>query len=338
MNYKINLGQWNKIFAVPASVVNEHIKLAKEDFIKVLLALLANAGESFSQSEISTICGVAEETVSDAILFWCEKEVISLNSGEIAPSQATNAKGTDVSTDNITLPKNTDKEIKVSDKIKIKTKEPIRLNSFEISKRIDTTEELKWLVSEAERMFGRFLTQTETSVLVSMFDYASIPADVIAMIIEYCISIDKQNFRFIEKTAYNWIDQGIDTHKKVEAHITSLSNAKNDESIVKSAFGIFDRNLTTKQKKYISVWLHSWEFDENMLKLAYEMCIDNTAKLSFPYINKVLSSWHEKGVKNPTDVLNLETQRQQKKPSNERTFNANEFDGFSDYTVPDLSK
>jgi DNA replication protein DnaD len=59
-----------------------------------------------------------------------------------------------------------------------------------------------------------------------MVDYAKIPADVIAMIIEYCISIDKTSFRFIEKTAYDWFDSGIDTHKKVEAHITLLQNQK----------------------------------------------------------------------------------------------------------------
>ena len=28
MNYKMNLGAWNSIFAVPCSVVDEHIKLA----------------------------------------------------------------------------------------------------------------------------------------------------------------------------------------------------------------------------------------------------------------------------------------------------------------------
>jgi len=45
MSYKLNLGEWNKIFAVPQSVVDEHIKLAEEDFVKVLLVLLAHAGE-----------------------------------------------------------------------------------------------------------------------------------------------------------------------------------------------------------------------------------------------------------------------------------------------------
>ena len=54
MSYSINLGSWNDIFAVPKDVVNKYIKLAKEDYIKVLLVLLANAGNELSTSELST--------------------------------------------------------------------------------------------------------------------------------------------------------------------------------------------------------------------------------------------------------------------------------------------
>ena len=338
MNYKINLGQWNKVFAVPFSVISEHIKLAKEDFVKVLLVFLAHAGEELSLDNISNICDVSKETVCDALLFWSQKEIITIDNQALSPAncKTLEEKQTNKAKNIIAdLPK---EDIKVNDKIKIKTNEPVRLNSFEVAKRIETTNELKWLVSETERMLGRFLTQTEVSVLVSMFDYAKIPADIIAMIVEYCISIEKTSFRFIEKTAYEWFDNGIDTHKKVEAHITNIQNQKNDEKIIKNVFGIYDRNLTKKEKEYVSVWLNAYNFNEEMLKLAYEMCIDNTTKLSFPYINKVLSKWNELKIKTPADVQNNEIQRKGKNTPSGNTFDVKEFDGFSDYVVPDLSK
>lgn len=338
MNYKINLGQWNKVFAVPCTVVDEHIKLAKDDFVKVLLVFLAHAGENLSQDTISNICSVSNETVCDALLFWSEKGIITIDNDTLLPADNKTDKAKEpIKVIEKIIPEKS-KEINVNDKIKIKTKEPARLNSFEVAKLIETTSELKWLVSESEKMFGRFLTQTEVSVLVSMFDYAKIPADVIAMIIEYCISIDKTSFRFIEKTAYDWFDSGIDTHKKVEAHITLLQNQKNDEKIIKTAFGIYDRSLTKKEKEFISVWLHAYCYDEDMLKLAYEMCIDNTAKLSFPYINKVLSKWNESGIKTPADVQNSELQRKNNNSNADKTFDAKGFDDLSNYVVPDLSK
>jgi len=348
MGYKINLGEWNKIFAIPLSVVDVHIKLAKEDFVKVLLVLLAHAGENLSEKEISDISGVSESNVSDAVNFWIQRSVISINDDvlcaakgqhtEVMPNFiADNTENDRTLKKVITSSSKEISEVTVNNKIKIRTKEPVRLSGFELSQRIESAEELKWLISETERMFGRFLTQTEVAVLVSMFDYAGLPADVIVMIIEYCISIDKQNLRFIEKTAYSWADQGFDTHQKVEAHITSLVTEKNNESLIKSAFGIWDRNLTSKQKEFVSVWLGEWNFSIEMIKLAYEMCVDNTGKLSFPYINKILASWFEKGISTPAKVEENEKSRQ-KTDFVDKTFNAKDFDDFSDYTVPDLSK
>ena len=39
-----------------------------------------------------------------------------------------------------------------------------------------------------------------------------------------------------------------------------------------------------------------------MIYLAYEICIDNTEKMNVEYMDKILKSWHEKGVKTPADA------------------------------------
>lgn len=332
MFYSINLGDWNDVFVIPRSVVSKYLKLAKEDYIKVLLVLLSSTG--ISEEDIAQKSGVSIGNISDAIKFWQDARIISYNNGTIAPA--------DVNTQQVAYTdakkassEPVDTPINVSKNIKIKTKEPVRLSSLEVSQRINNTEELKWLRSEAERLFGRFLNQTETNTLVSMFDYAGISADVIVMIIEYCISIDKANIRFIEKTAYSWADMGIDTHQKVEAHITSLITKKNNESLIKTAFGIWNQNLTTKQKEFIKVWLEDFMFSIEMIKIAYEMCVDNTGKLSFPYINRILTTWNEKNIKTPSDVEQTEITRKQNEKIKEG-FVANEFDGIEGYSVPSL--
>ena len=45
MNYNINLGGWNSIFAVPSDVVDKYIKIASGSNIKVLLYFLRHCGE-----------------------------------------------------------------------------------------------------------------------------------------------------------------------------------------------------------------------------------------------------------------------------------------------------
>lgn len=339
MPYKINLGDWSDIFAVPRSLVKKHLKLAKEDYIKVLLVILAGANECLDNSSISDICGVSESNIADALKYWENCGILKVtDSGEIFPAQSNDTVvGTKVP-EKIDVVEST-KEIKtqkVAKNVKIRSSEPIRMTPFEVSKRIESTDELKWVISESERLMGRFLTQTEVSVLVTMFDYANIPADIIVMAVEYCVSIDKANLRFIEKTAYSWVDSGFDTHQKVESHITSLVTQKNNESLIKSAFGIWDHSLTSKQKEFISLWLEDLKFSIEMVKLAYEKCVDNTGRLSFPYINKVLLKWRECSLNSPDDVAAHELKRTCETVS--QTFNPKEFEDWSNYSVPDLSK
>ena len=344
MSYMLELGEWNKIFAVPSSIVEKYIKIAKEDFLKVLLVLLSNAGSDLSEDEIAEISGVSKANVLDAIDFWTVHSVICKSGNVLCPTKKSEAKTEIIEevpakktlVQRVVKPQKKETDVSVGKNTKIRTSDPVRLSGFELSKRIESADELKWLVSETERLFGRFLNQSEVSSLVTMFDYAGLAADIIVMLIEYCISIDKANMRFIEKTAYNWADLGIDTHKAVEDHINSLITEKNNEYLIKSALEIHDRNLTTKQKEFVSVWLEKWQFSIEMIKIAYEMCIDNTSKLSFPYINKILSSWHEKGIKTPDAAEENEKNRQTNTVT--KTFNPQEFDEFSDYTVPNLSK
>ena len=49
-------------------------------------------------------------------------------------------------------------------------------------------------------------------------------------------------------------------------------------------------------------WYYDAEGDKEEAIKAYEKCIEKTAKLSFPYINKLLISWHRKGIKTPAEA------------------------------------
>ena len=75
-----------------------------------------------------------------------------------------------------------------------------------------------------------------------------------------------------------------------------------------------------------------------MIKLAYEKAVDNTGKLSFPYINKILLSWHENSINSVEKAQQSEKIRKQQEAPIESTINPKDFEDLSTYTVPDLSK
>ena len=77
MNYSLNAGEWNSVFAVPASVVDKYIKIAGENSLKLLLYLLRHGGKAFSEDKLRDDLGFHEAgELEDAALFWIQRGII----------------------------------------------------------------------------------------------------------------------------------------------------------------------------------------------------------------------------------------------------------------------
>lgn len=218
--------------------------------------------------------------------------------------------------------------------VKILSTHPIRLTAVEIQKRCESQPELPFLFSEAERLLAKPLTPADMSCLVSLIDWAGLSVDLILMLVSYCAEKGKTHLRYIEKVAVDWADHGIDSHEKAEAYIREKDEAQRRENMVRTAFGLGDRALTPKEKKYISVWCDQWQFDLKMIRLAYERTVDQTGKLSFPYCNSILKAWHEKGYRTPEET----TREPHSQPAANRapSFDLEEFDRQSLLYPPKL--
>ena len=44
-------------------------------------------------------------------------------------------------------------------------------------------------------------------------------------------------------------------------------------------------------------------YGEEIIKLAYDRTVDNTGKAAFPYLNRILNRWQEKGVRTPEEAV-----------------------------------
>ena len=75
-----------------------------------------------------------------------------------------------------------------------------------------------------------------------------------------------------------------------------------------------------------------------MLRLAYEKTVDNTGKVSFPYIHKILSTWHEIGFQKPEEALSESAppEKQKKEEKKEYSFDLEEFEQLHRWHVPKM--
>lgn len=158
------------------------------------------------------------------------------------------------------------------------------------------------LVGETQRRLGKLLSTEELKLLLSMYDYLGMPAEVISVLISYCIQRARArggqrlpSMRIIEREAYHWADLGIDTLEEAAAHMQMQLERQTRVSRIRQLLQLGERKLTPGEEKMAMQWL-DWGFGEAEIALAYEKTCMNTGGLKWPYLHSILKSWHSQGL------------------------------------------
>ena len=175
---------------------------------------------------------------------------------------------------------------------------------------MDTDNSFRLLYGEVQRLMGRSLNTEELKILLGFIRYLGMPAEVISVLVSYCKerarqkgSLRNPSLRTIEKEAYSWAEQGIDTLEEAAAYIHNQSVRNSKLQQLMAQLQIRGRNLTQAEEKYARNWLEMG-FEDGVIALAYEKTCVNTGGLSWPYMNKILTSWHTAGYKTVDQIRN----------------------------------
>ena len=186
----------------------------------------------------------------------------------------------------------------------------------DVLRAMDTDSDFRSLYGEIQRLLGRTLNTEEMKILLGFIRYLGLPGDVISVLVCYCKerarqkgSLRNPSLRTIEKEAYAWAEQGIDTMEEAVAYMRKQANRRSRLGQLMQALQIRGRNLTPGEEKYAQQWL-DWGFELEAIKLAYERTCLNTGGLSWAYMNKILSRWQEKGLLTAEQVHNKDTKPQ----------------------------
>lgn len=175
-------------------------------------------------------------------------------------------------------------------------------SSSEISNYISDHAEMRALLQHTEKTLGKTLSSNDQSTIFGFHDWLGLPVDVIAMLVSYCVSINRKSMRSIELMAVNWSEHQIDTAQKAEKYLLQLRESNSKISSYKRAIGIYDRVLTKAESDFLSEWAHKLASPIELVRLAAEITAINTGKISLPYMNTMLQEWYSKGIKSVTDA------------------------------------
>ena len=152
------------------------------------------------------------------------------------------------------------------------------------------------LCTLSQEILGKTLRNKDIETLYWFYDELGLSPEVITMLLEYCVSRDKRNMNYIEKVAVSWHENGITTIDAADRFINNEREKNGYFHSLRKLFGIDNRSLSKTEESYLKVWRDDCGMDENMVALAYEYCIMQTSKLSFPYMNSIIKRWHELGI------------------------------------------
>lgn len=169
-------------------------------------------------------------------------------------------------------------------------------------KALSSNEEVKWIMSIAERYLERLLNPTDIQLIIYLYESVGFPADLILYLYEYCASKDKKNPSYIEAVALSWAEQGIRTVEAAED--ASLKYNTNYNAVVK-AFGL-NRMPGTAEQHYIDRWTGhgsgNFGFSTDIIEEACNRSLLATGRPDFKYTDKILENWHKKGIRNKQDI------------------------------------
>ena len=308
MSYSINLGQWNHIFAVPASVADQHLKLATEAQLKVLLYLLRHAGENVSDEQLSQATAVSAEEASNAAAFWIERGVLIRNGGELTPPQAA-AEASAVHAPAGEEPKAEPREHHTA------VSRAVRPDTAFVTDLLREDKNLAGLLEEAQNVMQKPLSPGDTATLVMLYSTFGIPCEVLAMLLHYVASIGSANMRTVERIGISWSDAGIDTVEAAEHEIDRMIHSREAWGRVSSLLGLVTIGRPTQaQLMNADRWLNEWGFNDEMILEAYERCVNSKGAYHMSYLNAILKRWYEKRIFSLDALKASEAKAPAKKP------------------------
>jgi DnaD/phage-associated family protein len=315
--------------------IDIYMKDANDAQIKVYLYLIRmlNANLSTSVSDIADKFNHTEKDILRALKYWEKMKLLSLEfdreknligihlkdvSGEA--STAVPATASSVRTEVVSpIPPIREAQTETSHF----SKPAYSLDQLQKFKAQQETAQLLFIV---ESYVGRPLTGNEIKCVLYFKDVLKFSDDLVDYLVQYCMDQGKKDFRYIEKVAVNWAEEGITTPKQAQKH--SQRYDKNVYAIM-NALGK-SSSPTLKELEFINRWIKDYAFTADVIFEACERTVLATDKHRFEYAERILESWKKENVHNKADVFRIDDlYRQRSRVAAPKAGTVNKFNQFT---------
>lgn len=339
MEYQLDLGVWNNVFAVPCALVDRHLKLAGKEQLQVILWVLRHAGESFRQEEMAELLGMSLDSAKDALDYWADRGVLAAREGQLHPvpqaephagSAAAPSGSAPVPETTAPAPENgPDPNTR-----KLPPKKRLaKPDAAYLAARLKESDAIRSLLQEAEATLG-ILSPAMTNTLLAACDDYGLPVEVVVMLVHYAKEVGKTSTAYIDSVARDWAQAGVFTLEAAEEKLQELSQRRLAWGKVSAAAGLQKRSPSKKEGDLACKWVYEWKFSPDMLSAAYDRCADSTGKFSMAYMDRILDRWQREGVRSLSGLKQAEERKSQEKQDS-KSYDIDEVERMSFFNLPE---
>lgn len=323
MEYRLHMGPWNSVFAVPTALVDRYLKLAGKEQLQVLLWMLRHGGEAFSPEALAQELALDQDAVLDALDYWQQEGLLASREGQLTPAAQPEAPQAPAA------PQASAQALGLPPKRRL-----VRPDTQHLAARMGESEEIRFLMQEAQATFGKTISPAMAATLLAMCDDYGLPVEVVVMLLHYAKDVGKTGTAYLDSVARDWAESGVFTLEAAEKKLQELEEHRQAWAKVQSAAGLPRRAPSRKEEDAAYRWVYQWKFTGEMLRAAYERCVDNTGKFNISYINKILEGWHKQGARNLQEVDALEAKKKEEREQG-TSYDIDQLEKMSFFDLPE---
>lgn len=180
------------------------------------------------------------------------------------------------------------------------------------------------LLFVAEQYLKKPLSAGDVRTIFFIMDKLGFSEDLTDYLLQYCVDRGKRDFRYIEKVAISWAEQGISTPKQAAALA-----GRYDRSFYEIMRALGKNSVPTDtEASYIERWQKTYGFEMDVILDACERTVLATDSHRFEYAESILKRWYEIGVHHKNDIKALDIDHRRAK-TGRRQPPANKFNQFA---------
>ena len=197
-------------------------------------------------------------------------------------------------------------------------------SSLDVAEALERNGEYAELEKNVARLLQKpALTTAESQMLLGLYDYLSLPVDVIYLLVHHCVEVTEKRrgvglrptMRQIEKEGYIWHRRHLDNTRAANSYLKQYHKRQGLYPAYMAVLQLGDRAPAPAEEKYLEEWV-SMGFSPETVALAYDKTMLKCHELRWAYLTGILRRWHRDGLHTAADIRQKD--RPKEAPTGER--------------------